>query len=109
MSSAFVHPPPFPKPASDDDAEQARRRLALRKSFRARFFPSRRRQRRKEATISHIEEPETSGIQPIVLSNPLPASDDDFQDKFVWAVLYENQRGSVLLWHTTYRMLIELG
>ena len=64
---------------------------------------------RKEATISHIEEPETSGIQPIVLSNPLPASDDDFQDNFVWAVLYENQRGSVLLWHMTYCMLIELG
>ena len=100
------HPPPFPRPAADDDAEQARRRLA-RKSFCRRFFPSRHRRLPKEPTIPHIDS--DPDIQPIVLSDPLPASDDDYQDKFAWAVLYENQRGSVLLCPTKPRMLIYLG
>lgn len=107
MSSS--QPPPFPTPASDDDARQARRRLA-RKSFCRRFFPLRHRRLRKEPTIPHIDsDPDTSAIQPIVLGDPLPDSDDDYQDKFAWAVLYENQRGSVLLWHTTSHMLTHLG
>lgn len=89
--------PPFPIPADEQDSNQARRRLARRRCF---FSLRRHRQSPKPATVPHIEVAEASDLQPITLSDPLPASDDDYQHKFVWAVLYENQRGSVLLYHT---------
>ncbi|KAK2461912.1 hypothetical protein APHAL10511_006375 [Amanita phalloides] len=89
--------PPFPKCASSDDAEQARRRLA-RKSFRRRLFPPRRSKPtpRTDASLPIVDEPATADIQPITLSDSIPVSDDDHQDKFAWAVLYENQRGLTL-------------
>ncbi len=87
-------PSPFPIPADEHDADQARQRFARRRYF---FQLRRHRQPPKHLTVSHIEVAETFDLQPITLSDPLPTSDDDYQHKFVWAVLYENQRGSVLL------------
>jgi len=88
-------PSPFPIPANEHDANQARQSLARRHNF---FQLRRHRQPPKHLTVPHIEDvAEAPDLQPITLSDPLPTSDDDYQHKFVWAVLYENQRGSVLL------------
>lgn len=107
MSSAIpIEYPPLPKPVSSDEAEQARRRLAS-KPWLGNLFtlpaPSRRQLRLdKDTTVPRIDEPETVDVQSIVLSEPIPASDNDDQDKFAWAVLYENQRGLTLFSTRSY-------
>ena len=99
MSSAIVQPPPpLPECVSPDNADQARHRLARkRKSFLRRFLslPALRRRHLSNNTNVSTNETETTDIQPIALSGVNPISDDNSQDMFTWAVLYENQRGHV--------------
>ena len=97
-----VHPPPLPKCLPEDEGERARQRLAkrdwisrLRSSFRRRRVPEK--EDRDVCTFVN-DEPMAEDIQPIILVSPPTDAVEDAQDRFAWAVLYENQRGFVFLY-----------
>ena len=96
-----IPPPPPPPVIKDDDlflVDPGRRRLSPKSSFaRLLSLPNLNLNRLLSASQKqHNNTPDLCDNTPINLDSSALIDQDFIQDRYEWAVLYENQRGQVL-------------
>jgi len=91
----MTSPPPLPRLDASSAADGARRRLAPKSRFFTISLPNIRASLKGK---QKVDEPASSPVvedttQTIKLNVSHLAEDDEYKDKYLWAMLYENQRG----------------
>jgi hypothetical protein len=88
--------PPPPPVVQDDDPFLVRRRRSLKSSFARLLFLPNLNLNRLFSSQKHLNNtPDLCDNTPINLDNSALIDQDFVQDRYEWAVLYENQRGQV--------------